>query len=551
MSNIKWAVGRLRIYWHFILLSLVGSVIEAGGTAGVSLLIKSLVDKVFFLREEGEILKIVLTLIGFVLLSQLGNFVVRLFSSLYTELEMKRLREEAFKRLLRADYSTFMGLSAGEFASRVISDMNLYRNLIGAYAIKLIREPITVIFLFGVLLYRDWLLTLSLGVLLPVLALAVRYFGTKRGKHIRRTQEGYANITDRLFSSFLGFDSIRSFRAQSMFEGLFHQLNRALFRSSFKSELYFAMNSVFNFTFGYSVVALVILYGGYRIVEGGLTPGDFISYLTALVFLQNPLMEAQKGLMEVRSSLPVLQRIREVLNLKEEEAGSLSLKSLKTGIQVEGLKVRLGEAELLKDVSLSLYKGEKIGIMGDTGSGKSTFLRTVAGLVPYEGSVKVDGLELRYIKREDLRELFLFLSQDSFIFPGTVKDNLLMAGEEREDRLWEALRLAGCDFVKDLDQQVNPKSLSGGEKQRLALARLFLRSPEVLLLDEVTSALDARKEEEVLNNLFGRYKDKTIVLVAHRFSNILRCDRVFVFRDGRVVFEGKPKEAIEFFLQSP
>jgi ATP-binding cassette subfamily C protein/subfamily B ATP-binding cassette protein MsbA len=551
MDNIKWASGRLKKYWHFIILSLLGSVLEATGTAGITLLIKSLVDKVFLLKEEEEIFRTILALIGLVLLSQTGNFAVSFFSALYTELEMRGLREEAFRRLLRVDYSAFLGISAGEFASRVISDMNLYRNLIGSYAIKLIREPITVLFLFGVLLYRDWLLTVGLIFLLPVLSLAVRYFGGKRGKHIKRAQESYAGVADRLFSSFSGFDSIRSFGAQSMFERLFHELNRSLFRSSFRSEVYFALNSVFNYTFGYLVVALVILYGGYRVVEGSLTPGEFISYLTALVFMQNPLMESQKGVMEVRSSLPVIERIRELLSLREEEEGKLPLQSLKEGLQVKGLSVRFRGAELLRDVNLSIHRGEKVGIMGDTGSGKSTFLRVLAGLVPYEGSLRVDGLELRDIKREDLRKHFLLISQDAFVFPGTVRENLLMAGGKDEELFWKSLRLAGCDFVESLDQEVSPRSLSGGEKQRLALARVFLRSPEVLLLDEVTSALDAKKEEEVLDNIFSQFEGKTIVLVAHRFSNLLRCDRVFVFRDGGVVFEGKPKEAIEFFLQSP
>ena len=137
------------------------------------------------------------------------------------------------------------------------------------------------------------------------------------------------------------------------------------------------------------------------------------------------------------------------------------------------------------------------------------------------------------------------------MFPGTVRENLIMAKEKPEEDLWKALKLAGCDFVKSLDQQVSPKSLSGGERQRLALARVFLKSPDIILLDEATSALDAKKEEEVLNNLFENFKDKTFILVAHRFSNLLRCHRVVVLKEGRVVFDGKPKEAIEFFLQSP
>ncbi|HCO39310.1 MAG TPA: ABC transporter ATP-binding protein, partial [Aquificaceae bacterium] len=405
MEHIKWVLGRLKIYWHLILLSLIGSLFEAAGTAGVSLLIKSLVDKVFLFKEKEEIFKVILSLIAFVLLAQMGNFMVSFFSALYTELEMKKLRFEAFKKLLKADYSAFLGVSPGEFASRVISDMNLYKNLIGSYIIKVFRDPLTTVFLLGVLFYRDWILTLNLALLVPVLAFAIKYFGGKKGKHIKRTQEGYAGITDRLFSSFSGFESIRSFKAQGMFERLFEQLNRNLFRSSLKSELYSALNSVFNYTFGYIVVALVIFYGSYRITEGSLTPGDFLSYLTALVFLQNPLIETQKGIMELRSALPVINRIRELLNLEEEGEGILRLESFKSEIKVENLLVSVGEEKLLKGVNLTIYRGEKLGIMGDTGSGKSTFLRVLAGLLPYQGSVKLDGLELSQIRKEDLREI--------------------------------------------------------------------------------------------------------------------------------------------------
>ncbi|MFN3975569.1 MAG: ABC transporter ATP-binding protein [Aquificaceae bacterium] len=551
MENIKWLLHRLKAYWYYILLSLLGSFFEATGTAGISLLIKSLVDKVFLLKEGEEIWKIVLMLLGFVLLSQLGNFMVSFFSALYTETELKKLRKEAFARLLRADYSAFLGVLPGEFASRVLSDMNLYRQLIGSYAIKLLRDPITVLFLMGVLVYRDWLLTLSLLLLAPVLFFAIRYFGSKRGKHIERAQRGYASVADKLFSSFIGFESIRSFKAKDVFEKVFQDLNARLFRSNLKSEVYFALNSVFNYTFGYTVVALVILYGGYRIAEGALTPGDFISYLTALVFLQTPLMETQKGFMEVRASLPVVKRIKEVLELKEEEGGQVSLKDFKEALKIEGMRVRVrGDRVLLEDINLTVKRGEKVGIMGDTGSGKSTLLRALAGFLPYEGSAKIDGVEISQIKREDLRELLLLLSQEPFVFPGSVRENLVIGGEGNQEELWKALSLAGCDFVKDLDQQIEPKSLSGGERQRLALARVFLKNPQILLLDEATSALDAKREEEILNNLFSHFSNKTLILVAHRFSNLLRCDRVAVLKEGRIVFEGKPKEAIEYFLRS-
>jgi len=553
LKEIKWLLKRLKPYTLFILLSLAGSVLEAVGTAGVSLLIKSLVDKVFLLKAQGEVLKLVLSLMGFVLLSQLGNLMVSYFSNLYTEKEMLRLRKEAYEKFMKVDYSAFLSTPAGEFVSRMLSDMSLYKNLIGSYLVKLLRDPFSVVFLSAVLIYRDWLLTLSLGFLLPLLALAVKYFSAKRGKHIKRSQESFAELSDKVFSSFAGFESIKSFSAEHTFKRFFEEENSRLFRSSLKSSLYFALNSVFNYTLGYLVVAFVMLYGSYRILEGSLTPGDFVSYLTALVFLQNPLVETQKGIVEVRSSLPVIKRIKELLELPEEKEGKLRLEEALRLVEAKDLSLKIGGKSLLSGISFTIRRGEKVGIMGETGSGKSTLLKVFAGFLPYKGSLKINGVELRDIEKRSLRGKVLYLSQEPFVYPGSVRDNLLLAGEDvKEEEILKALMLARCDFVKDLEQKVSPKELSGGEKQRLALARVFLRKDfELLLLDEATSALDAKTEREVLENLFEHCKDKTLVVVAHRFSNLLLCDRVLVMEEGNIAFEGKPKEAIDRFLQSP
>lgn len=553
MPEVKWLLQRLKPYAPFIFLSLVGSVLEALGTAGVSLLIKSLVDKVFLLKAQEEVIKLLFSLMGFVLLAQVGNFTVSYFSNLYTEKEMLKLRKEAYEKLMRVDYSVFLSTPPGEFVSRMLSDMNLYRNLIGSYSVKLFRDPFSVLFLLGVLIYRDWLLTLGIGLFLPLLVLTLKYFGAKRGKHIKRSQESFAELSDKVFSSFVGFESIKSFKGEHTFRRLFEEENLRLYRSSFRSSFYFALNSVFNYTFGYLVVALVILYGSYRIIEGSLTPGDFMSYITALVFLQNPLVETQKGILEVRSSLPVIRRLRELLELPEEKEGRLRLEEPLELIQIKDLSLSVKGKDILRGVCLVVRRGEKVGIMGETGSGKSTLLKVIAGFLPYEGSVRLNHLELREIEKASLRSKVLYLSQEPFVYPGKLKDNLLIGMEDAdEEEMWRALRLAKCDFIKSLEQEVSPKELSGGEKQRLALARVFLRKDfELLLLDEATSALDAKTEREVLENLFEHCKDKTLLVVAHRFSNLLLCDRVLVMEEGSISFEGKPRDAIERFLQSP
>jgi ABC-type bacteriocin/lantibiotic exporters, contain an N-terminal double-glycine peptidase domain len=315
--------------------------------------------------------------------------------------------------------------------------------------------------------------------------------------------------------------------------------------------LYSSFNSTFNYSVGYLATALLLFYGGLKVLEGSLTFGELVSYLTALMLIQMPLVETQKGIVEVKASLPVVQRLRQVLDLEEEMEKGVEFVGLKEGINVQRLSVSIDGRDILKGVSFSIRKGERVAVMGSTGSGKSTLLRVLCGFVPYEGQVYYDEKELREINLSTLRSKIAYLSQESFVLSGTVRENLLIANPNAtEEEMWEALRLSACHFVESLDEIVDKESrmLSGGESQRLALARLFLKKPEVLLLDEATSALDAQTESFVLRNLFEKFPDTTFIVVAHRFSNILACERALVLKDGELIFDGEPKRAIEVFL---
>lgn len=554
MESVKWLFLRIKPYTPFILLALIGSAFESAGTAGISLVIKKLVDNVFLIKSYSELFQSVLFLLSFALLGQLGNFLASIFINLYSELEVKRTREEVFGRLLLAPYGFLLRRSSGDVIARFLSDMQAYRSLLGDHMPKLFRDPITVLALLGVLLYRDFILTLLLGVLLPLLAFAIRYFGRKKGKHAKRLQENVSTITQNLAHILRGYENIKMFSSERKFSQWFNASNERVFRASMKSVVYSTANSIFNYTFGYIIVSAIILYGGIRVVQGGLTPGDFVSYLTALFLLHQPLSEVQKGLMEVRAGIPILSRIRELLHIPQETSGSIPFRGLKEGISVKNLKVNVEDQQIIKGVSLEIKKGEKVGIIGHTGCGKTTFLRVLAGLLPYEGSIRYDGKELKDIEKESFRKMVGFFTQEPFIFAGSVRENLLIAKENASDEeLWKALDLALCDFVKSLDQVIEEggRNLSGGEMQRLALARLFLKNPDIVFLDEVTSAMDVKTEEMVLKNVFEFFKDRTVILVAHRFSNVLMCDRVLAFKEGYLIAQGKPEGVIRLFLQSP
>ncbi|ADC88919.1 ABC transporter related protein [Thermocrinis albus DSM 14484] len=550
MSNVKWLLFRFKKHWVLLLLALLGSLFESVGVAGVSLLVKRLVDGVFLMKSFWKLVQTVGYLYLLVLLGQLGNFMVSYFTGLMAEREVREIREQAFEKLMGSHYLYVKGISIGDVLTRLLSDLRLYRDLVGSYAVKLFRDPFTVILLLAVLFYRDWRLTLLLALFLPVMFFSIRYFGGKKDKHTKKLQEDTADAASGIKESLRGVETIKAFMAEKVMIGWFQQQSRKLYERSIKLVLYSSWNTVFNYLFGYTVVSLLIFYGGYMVVKGYMTPGDFISYLTALVMLQKPLMEVQKGFTEVRGSISVVSRLREVLNLPQERDEGYLFRGLKEEIRIEDLRVKLGDEDILRHITLRIKAGQKVGIIGSTGSGKSTFLRTLAGFVPYMGKILLDGVDLSLFKPSSFRSNIGFLTQESFVLSGSVRDNLLIAKRDAtEEEMWRALRMALCDFVTDLDEKVGEggRDLSGGEKQRLALARLFLKEPSIIFLDEPTSALDTVTEQQVLKNILMAFPKATVFMVAHRPSSLSICDRVLVMEDGQIVFDGDVTSALNFF----
>ncbi len=545
MEDIFWILRRLKPYTPLIFLSLIGSLIQSAGAAGVTLLVKGVVDEVFLLRDPDRVFTTVGMILGSAVLMQAGFFLSRYLVSVASEATLKGIREELFRKVLFVPYTFFVKHPAGDLISRVVSDVDRLRMILTDQLPVLLREPFVAIVLFGVLLYRDPVLTVVLILLLPVMAFMVRYFGRKKGKHLKRTQESTAQLTQVLSQTVQGVENIKVFSAEDWLLRYFRDWNRRILRSSIRMELYITGNTALNYIFGYTAVAGVLLYGGFRIVEGYLSPGDFVSYLTALFMIQPPLLNSQKALMGLRGSLPVVSRVREVLSLEEEVSGKVKFGGLREVIDLRGVRVSVNGKGILKEVNLTIVKGEKLGIVGHTGSGKSTLVRLIPRLIDYEGEILIDGKELRSFDLKSLRDRIGMSTQETFLINGTIRENLLIAKPNAtESEIREALKLALCDFVEDLEEGIDTVvgergySLSGGERQRIALARVFLKNPDIVILDEATSALDTNTEKKVLKNIFEFFEDKTLIIVAHRLSNVMECDRIVVMRDGRIVEEG-------------
>jgi ATP-binding cassette subfamily C protein/subfamily B ATP-binding cassette protein MsbA len=545
MENLLWMLGRLKPYIPLILLALAGSALQSAGAAGVTLLVKSIVDDVFVLRDQTRVVSTVVTLLGFALLMQVGFFISKYLVSVASEATLRVIREEVFKKLLSVPHTFFIKHPAGDLISRIMNDVDKLRVVLTDHIPVLLREPLVVLVLLGVLVYRDPVLTGVLVLLVPVMALMVKYFGSKKGKHLKRVQESISNLTQVTSEAFQGIENLKVFSAEPWLLKNFKEWNSRILKASVKMDLYVTANTALNYMLGYTAVAGVLLYGGYRIVEGHLSPGEFVSYLTALFMIQPHLINSQKALMSLRGTLPVISRLREMLSLEEESSGVKAFPGLRGAVELRNVRVSVNGKEILRGVNLTIPKGEKLGIVGRTGSGKSTLVRLIPRLLDYEGEVLIDGEDLRNFDLRSLRGRIGMSTQETFLINGTIRENLLIAKPDAtETEIREALRLALCDFVdrleKGIDTVVGERgySLSGGERQRIALARVFLKNPEIVILDEATSALDTNTEKKVLRNIFEFFEGRTLIIVAHRLSNVMECDRIVVMREGRIVEEG-------------
>ena len=303
------------------------------------------------------------------------------------------------------------------------------------------------------------------------------------------------------------------------------------------------------------VTVLLLVVGALRIGAGAVTPGELVSiaYLLSLLFI--PIRIVGFVLWDMSHSVAAWNRVRQVMTADEVVSyGSLGSRPWPTGAEVHGDSVRFGYAAdepVLSDVDLSIPSGRVIAVVGPTGSGKSTLVRLLARLWdPSAGQITIDGADLRSFARSALPAEVAFVSQEAFLFDDTVRGNIAFGTEATDEEVWEAVRLAGADFVDDLPSGMDTvlgergTTLSGGQRQRIALARALVRNPRLLILDDATSAVDPSVESRILEGLKAAAIPSTVVVVAYRRSSITLADEVVYVDEGRIVAHGTHEELL-------
>jgi subfamily B ATP-binding cassette protein MsbA len=463
-------------------------------------------------------------------------------------------REDLFAHLLRQDLGYFASRPSSDLTSRVVNDVLAFQFAAIGGLQTILHEGITLLLLLGVMFWMEWKLALFCLVLVGVLGIVLRLAMRRLSSASRRVQEMLARITNQLTEMIGGIEVLVSFGMGRRWLERFHDVSRESYETSLRSQRTVASASA---TIGIVVgcgLAAILLLTGRALLDAEVTPGRFLSLLAAMYLIQKPLLGLGNAFASLTTGLAAGARAMELLEHRpsiRDPEGAAALARVEGRIEFRHVTFAYGAEPALRDLSFAIEPHELVVMVGDSGSGKSTAARMLMRFYdPGSGEVLLDGRSVRDLARGDLYRAVSYVSQDVFLFDGTVAFNLRVGKPDASDaEVAEAVRAACLEdciaqLPKGLDTVVGERGvrLSGGQRQRISIARALLTGAPVVVLDEATSALDMDLERRVLSNLVQGPCPRTIFAISHRLSLAAVADRVMVLKDGRLVEVGTAAE---------
>jgi len=519
---------------------------------------KALIDDVIPSKDT-QALSYLLIAVGIALLFQsISSFSLTRILSVEAQHLISVLRANVQKKLLKLPIRFFDNQKAGALVSRVMTDVEGVRNLVGTGLVQLIGGSITAVISLVILInINGWM---TLFVLLPVgvfAVIALKAFGYIR-PIFRDRGKINAEVTGRLTETLNGIRVIKGFNAEEQEQKTFEKGVERLFLNVKKSLTATAfMTSASTFLLGIASAGIMGI-GGYFIMQGNMTYGEFVSFTLFLGFMIAPIVQMSNIGSQLTEAFAGLDRTQELMDAPEEDDPSIRtnhLKQVNGDIIFENVSFAYeANKEVLHSVSFTAKKGSVIALVGSSGSGKSTIAGLASGfLTPNKGTVSIDGQDLSKINLRSFRKHLGVVLQDDFLYEGTIKENILFPRPEASDE--EVLAAAEGAYVTEftdrfdegLDTLIGERGvkLSGGQRQRISIARALLAQPALVILDEATSNLDTESERYIQDSLSILMKERTTLVIAHRLSTIQKADQILVIEKGEIVEKGKHQELLD------
>ncbi|WP_282080246.1 ABC transporter ATP-binding protein [Aquimarina algiphila] len=507
--------------------------------------------------NDDVLIFMVILVIGMFFLKNIFSYLAMYFITFLRNGVLKDIRNELYDKTVELPLSYFSEKRKGDTMARISTDVLEIQHSFLSILELIVREPLMILFTILTMLLISLKLTIFVFIFIPISGFLISLVGKKLKKHSDKVQQEQGFFLSIVEETLGGLKVIKGFTAEKIFGKKFQESTSRFY--SFSNSLLNRQNlaSPTSEFLGITVIAILLWYGGQMVlVEKTLDPGLFIVYMGLAYNILTPAKAISKASYGVKRGNAAAERVLEILNTTsplQDKKGAIEKNDFNTDILLENISFKYEDEFVLNNFSLKVPKGSSVALVGQSGSGKSTIANLVTRFYDVnEGSIKIDGTDIRDLTKKSLRDLMGLVTQDSILFNDTIKNNLLVGDQTASDEeIIEALKIANAwEFVKDLPSGIETNigdsgnKLSGGQKQRLSIARAVLKNPPIMILDEATSALDTESERLVQSALENMMKNRTSIVIAHRLSTIQNSNLIVVMQKGKIVEKGTHDELI-------
>jgi ATP-binding cassette, subfamily B, bacterial MsbA len=557
VNALKRLLPYVRPYWSWLVAGGLLAIVVSGADGLIAWLVKPAMDEIFIQRDLTMLKLLPLVILGVYVAKGLGRYGQSYLMASVGERVIAALRQDLYAHIQAMPLAFVQSRHSADLMSRVVVDANRLARLSSEVLVMAFRQVCTVVALLVVMFTQEPRLTLLALIAFPLVGLTIRAMGRRLYSINRRTQEQISALNTVLQEALAGTKIVKAFGREAHERSRFAEVNRRLLDLSLKDRRVDELSEPIMEILAALGLMAILWYGGYRVIQGDMTPGTLFSFVTATLMLYGPVRKLSRIANLAQQTTPSAERIFEILALQPAVADApdaVTLDDFRQAIEFDHVWFRYQDGEMaLRDICLTIRRGEVVALVGMSGGGKST----LTDLIPRfhdvtEGRILLDGVDVRRYTQASLRNQIALVTQDTFLFHDTLEANIAYGkpGATKEQIERAARAAYAHDFIAGLSEGYQTMAgergvkLSGGQRQRIALARAFLKDPPILILDEATSDLDAESEFIVQQALADLTKGRTVVLIAHRLATVRLAHRIAVFHEGRIVEEGSHDELL-------
>jgi subfamily B ATP-binding cassette protein MsbA len=549
----------IKLYILKILLAAFFSILVAASTSATAWLLDPAIEKIFLNKDKTLIIIIPIAIIIAFSTKGIALYQAKILMIQISEEVKKMLQIDMLKSFINADTQIIESRHTGKYISNLSFDVDQITRMLAEAFLSIFKDGLTLIGLLFVMFFQNWKLSLIAIIMIPLATVIARKLGKRMGKVATEAQEKSGDLNRYFVDLFKNHKIIKIFQRESFENKRSEDYVNALKDKSIKiRSVYLRSTPIMEVLTGF-MIALLIFYSGKLIINEELNINNFFSFLAAMMLAYQPVKSLTKVNIAISQGLSAAKRIIPIIDIRNEISKNENSKeiSLSEGtINFENVNFAYfsnPDKEVLKNISVKFSGGKMTALVGQSGSGKSTLLNMIPRIYhPSNGKINIDNQDLSEINLYSLRKQISIVDQNTTLFDDTVFNNIKYAKPDAtQEEVFEAAKLSmSIDFINNLENGFETKigengvKLSGGEKQRLSIARAFLKQSKIILLDEATSSLDSETEEKIQKAIEELIHNKTTIVIAHRLSTILNSDRIYVMEKGKVLDYGKHDELL-------